>query len=62
MSAAPDLDDDVMCSCAGACDHAPVLEEIVLPPTRPLSVGAMPLDRAGLVELARRRGMGLVRR
>jgi hypothetical protein len=37
--------------------HAPVLEEVVLPPSRPATVGMTALDRHGLVAMARRRGI-----
>jgi hypothetical protein len=46
----------VECGCEGPCDHAPRIEEYVLPSRRPAEVGVMPIDRDGLVELARRRG------
>jgi hypothetical protein len=50
-------DGDVMCGCADSCEHVPVLEEIVLPPSRPRQVGVTALDRHGLVAMARRRGI-----
>jgi hypothetical protein len=50
-------DDDVSCGCGESCVHAPVLEEIVLPPARPAVVGMTAIDRDGLVAMARRRGM-----
>jgi hypothetical protein len=50
-------DDDVTCGCGATCDHVPVLEEVVLPPSRPARVGMTALDRHGLVAFARRRGM-----
>ena len=53
-------DDDVTCGCGDVCVHTPVLEEIMLPPRRPLMVGMRPIDRHGLVAMARARGMGVV--
>lgn len=53
-------DGDVTCGCGETCDHAPVLEEIVLPPLRPLRVGVLSIDRDGLVAMARRRGLAFV--
>jgi hypothetical protein len=52
-----DAEGDVTCGCTRACEHVPVLEEIVLPPMRPLVVGMLAIDRAGLVAMARRRGL-----
>jgi len=49
-------DDDVTCGCGETCVHVPVLEEIVLPPSRPTTVGVLSIDRQGLVLMARRRG------
>lgn len=53
-------DEDVTCGCGEDAVHAPVLEEIVLPPSRPARVGFLSIDRAGLVAMARRRGMAHV--
>ncbi len=60
-------DEDVTCGCGCGCGEdekdlafAPVLEEVVLPPSRPATVGLLSIDRDGLVALARRRGMAHV--
>ena len=52
-----DAEDEVTCGCGETCVHVPVLEEIVLPPSRPATVGMTPIDRDGLVAMARRRGI-----
>jgi hypothetical protein len=57
LPAIVDEDDVVSCGCGETCIHAPVLEEIVLPPVRPTVVGMTALDRHGLVAMAHRRGM-----
>ncbi len=38
----------------------PTIEEVVVPRRRPPAVGLFELDRAGLAELARRRGYGVL--
>ncbi len=55
-----DAEGEVTCGCGEVCSHAPVLEEVVLPPSHPRTVGMLPIDRAGLVALAHRRGMGTI--
>jgi hypothetical protein len=50
-------EEPVACACQGACEHTLVLSETVLPSIRPRTVGMRPLDRAGLVEMAYRRGV-----
>jgi hypothetical protein len=52
-----DAEGDVTCGCGATCEHVPVLEEVVLPPMRPRVVGLLAIDRAGLVAMARRRGL-----
>lgn len=61
QTAIVDVDDeDVTCGCGADCVHAPVLEEVVLPPSRPAHVGVLAIDRRGLVAMARRRGMPFI--
>lgn len=46
------------CGCAGPCEHAPALAEVVIPPLRPRVVQIRMLDRQGLVAMAYGRGAG----
>ncbi len=55
-----ELEREVQCGCEGSCDHVPTIEEVVVPRRRPPAVGLFELDRAGLAELARRRGYGVL--
>lgn len=50
-------EDSVACACQGACEHTLLLSETVLPPIRPRTVGMLPIDRQGLVDMAYRRGV-----
>lgn len=55
------VSDDVengACGCEGACEHAVVLSEVVIPALRPGTVRMRPLDKRGLVEMAFGRGLG----